>query len=83
MFTQVAQGVGVEIATGIMMITSFAIFSHPLPCIIFLAFASQNILLIALTIVVYAVLFFLFKRNKAAIYRWIETSASRGEEIAA
>ena len=83
LFTQVAQNVGIELAAGTMMITSFVIFSHPLPCIIFLACASQNILLIALTIVVYAVLFFLFKRNKAAIYHWIETNANRAEEVAA
>jgi len=83
LFTQVAQGVGVEIATGMMMITSFAIFSHPLPCIIFFAFATQNILFIALTIVVYAVLFFLFKKNKAAVHAWIEKTANYGEEVAA
>lgn len=83
LFTQVAQGVGVELATGVMMITSFAIFSHPLPCIIFFAFATQNPLFIALTIVVYAVLFFLFKKNKTAVYAWIEKVCSDEETVAA
>lgn len=76
LFTQVAQSVGVELTAGAMMITSFAVLNHPLPCIIFFAFASQNIFLILLTIVVYAVLFFVFKKNKPAIHAWIEKNAS-------
>ena len=83
LFTQVAQNVGIELAAGTMMITSFVIFSHPLPCIIFYAFVSQNPLLIGLTFVVYVVLFVLFKKNKTAIYNWIETNANRAEEVAA
>lgn len=78
-----AQNVGIELAAGTMMITSFVIFSHPLPCIIFYAFVSQNPLLIGLTFVVYVVLFVLFKKNKTAIYNWIETNANRAEEVAA
>ena len=73
----------VWMALGLYVCTSFVIFSHPLPCIIFYAFVSQNPLLIGLTFVVYVVLFVLFKKNKTAIYNWIETNANRAEEVAA
>lgn len=73
-FTQVALSTGVDLQ-GSTMVTSLVILGQPVGAIIFLAFLSQNYVIIAAVVVVYAVCYFLVHKNMAAIHEFIENSA--------
>lgn len=77
MFTEIARGVGIALPAGALMITSFNILGKPFFGLIFLAFLTQNPILIALTVVVYFVLYFLFRKNRQPIYNYIEKAAEK------
>lgn len=83
LFTQIAVGVGVSLPVGALMITSFNILGKPLMGLVFLAFLSQNPIFIALAVAVYAVLLILFRKNKNAVYDYLEKQAEKNaqEEI--
>ncbi|WP_126428566.1 PTS galactitol transporter subunit IIC [Brevibacillus marinus] len=76
-FTQVAAEVGVSIPSGVLLITSFGILTKPIVGLIFLAFLSQSWVWIGLVIAIYAVSYFLFKRNKEAFYDFVEKMNTR------
>lgn len=75
MFTQVAVSTGMEIAAGVMMITSLVILGQPVGAIIFLAFASQSPIWIGLVIAVYVVCYILMRKYKEQVHNWIEDQA--------
>lgn len=74
-FTEVALEVGVAIPDGALMIFSLTVLTNLLGGILFLVFMTQNIWLIGLTVIVYIVLFALFKRHKQAFHRYLEKQA--------
>ncbi|MPW26136.1 PTS galactitol transporter subunit IIC [Alkalibaculum sp. M08DMB] len=71
-FTQVATQVNPELTAGGLMIISFGIMAHPLIALSFLAFLTQNPLLIIGIIVLYFVLHFTFKKYKVQIVDFLE-----------
>ncbi|WP_422446624.1 PTS galactitol transporter subunit IIC [Thermoanaerobacterium sp. DL9XJH110] len=74
LFTQIASQVGVNLPVGALLITSFNLLAKPIVGLIFLAFLSQKWYLIVLTIVIYFMCYFAFKKNKTAIYEYLENS---------
>lgn len=74
-FTQVATQVGVQIPAAGLMITSFAILTNPFAGLIFLAFFSKNILIIAVVLVIYFVSYFVFRKNKEKVHEYLENTA--------
>jgi len=77
LFTEIATGVGITLPAGALLITSFNILGKPLMGLVFLAFLSQNPLFIGIAIVVYLVLWFLFRKNKKAIYDYLDRQAEK------
>ena len=73
-FTQVAVSTGIDMGS-YGMITSLVILGQPVGAIIFLAFLSQNPVIIAIVIVVYAVCYILVHKNMDSIHAFIENSA--------
>lgn len=73
-FTEVAITTGVEMGS-YGMITSLVILGQPVGAIIFMAFLSQNPIIIALVVAVYVVCYFLVHKNMDAIHAFIENSA--------
>jgi len=77
-FTQVAAGAGFEAATtalaGGTLIIGF-IMSNCTAGIITMAFLTMNPIIIAATVAVYLVLFFLYKKNKGAVQEYLEKNA--------
>lgn len=71
LYTAVAVGVGFELTSATMLITCTCFM--PFLALLFGAFLSQNPILIALTVVVYFVIFFLFKKYKPAIINYMLT----------
>ena len=71
-FTEVAAQVGVNIPEGAMMITSFGILYNPVMALIFLAFLSGNFLRMGIVIVIYFAMYILFKKNKQAVWSFLE-----------
>jgi len=80
LFTNVASQVGVNLPGGALMITSFNILAKPLVGLIFLAFLSGKWYFVGLTILVYMILYILFRKNKSSIYEYLESRANRGLE---
>jgi len=60
---------------GATMITSLVILGQPVGAIIFLAFLSQNPIIIGVVLVVYVASYFLVHKNMGAIQEFIENSA--------
>jgi len=85
LFTDIARNVGIALPAGALLITSFNILGKPLMGLIFLAFLSQNPIFITITVVAYFVLWFLFKKNKTAVYDYLDRQAAKNlsEEVAA
>lgn len=77
MFTEIASTVGVTLPAGALMVTSFNILGKPIFGLVFLAFLSQNPVLIGITIVSYFAIYFLFRTNKELVYDYIETAAMK------
>lgn len=76
-FTDIAKDVGIALPAGALLITSFNILSKPLMGLIFFAFLSQNILFIVLVIIIYFVLWYLFKKNKTKVYDYLDKQAAK------
>jgi len=74
-FTQVAIDAGFQLPEVGMVIISFGIMCHPFIAGIFYAFWKGGPIAIALVIVLYFVLYFLFKKNKTAVVNFIEENA--------
>lgn len=79
-FTDVAQTVNVTIPAAGLMITSFGILNNPTMGLIFLAFLTRNPVIIAITVVLYFILYFAFKKNKERVHAFVERQATYGEE---
>lgn len=75
MFTEICASVGVHLPVGALLITSFNILGKPLMGLVFLAFLSQSPLLIALAVGVYLILYLLFRKNKEAVYDYLDQNA--------
>jgi PTS system galactitol-specific IIC component len=71
-FTEIAVEAGFQLPQVGVYVMSFGIMAHPLMAGLFYAFLSKNPLIIGAVVVVYFVLYFLFKKNKAALVDWIE-----------
>ncbi len=74
-FTEVAKSVGIEIAAGAMLITSFAILCNPAGAILFLAFVNGNPVTIGIAVIVYIVCYILVRKNRDRIHDWVEKQA--------
>lgn len=77
MFTEIAQNVGVSLPEGALMVTSFNILGKPLFGMIFLAFLTQNPILIALTVIAYFAIYFMFRTKREAFYEYLERNADK------
>lgn len=80
LFTEIAKDVGIALPAGALLITSFNILGKPLMGLIFLAFLSQNPIFIGLTIVAYFILWFFFRKNKMAIYDYLDRQAEKNSQ---
>lgn len=81
LFTEVARGAGFAIPVGAAMITSFNILGKPMLGLVFLAFLSQNPLLIGLAVAVYAVAFAVFKLKNASIMDYLDRMADKNASV--
>ncbi|MCC0634368.1 PTS transporter subunit IIC [Clostridioides sp. ZZV15-6388] len=75
LFTDMATSVGVAIPAGAMLITSFNILGKPLMGLVFFAFLSANPIYIGLAVVIYFILWALFRKNKTSILEYLEKQA--------
>ena len=73
-FTDVAISTGIDLQ-GATMVTSLVILGQPVGAIIFLAFLTQNPIIIGAVVVVYVVCYVLVHKNMTAIHEFIENSA--------
>ena len=71
-FTEIAVEAGFQLPQVGVYVMSFGIMAHPLMAGLFYAFLSKNPIIIGAFVVLYFVLYFLFKKNKAALVDWIE-----------
>ena len=81
LFISIAATSGVTLPAGALMVTSFNIIGKPIFGLIFLAFLSKSPILIAAVVIIYLVLWFLFRKNKTAIYDYLEKNALKNEAI--
>lgn len=58
-------------------IVSFGVLCHPFIVGLFAAFWFQNYIAIAIIIVVYVVLYVLFKKNRYTFVDWMENQAAK------
>ncbi|HGS8897004.1 TPA: PTS galactitol transporter subunit IIC [Clostridioides difficile] len=80
LFTDMATNIGVAIPAGAMLITSFNILGKPLMGLVFFAFLSANPIYIGLSVVIYFVLWALFRKNKTSILDYLEKQALKNVE---
>ncbi|HDK5740921.1 TPA: PTS galactitol transporter subunit IIC [Clostridioides difficile] len=80
LFTDMATNIGVAIPAGAMLITSFNILGKPLMGLVFFAFLSANPIYIGLAVVIYFVLWALFRKNKTSILDYLEKQALKNVE---
>lgn len=80
LFTDMATNIGVAIPAGAMLITSFNILGKPLMGLVFFAFLSANPIYIGLSVVIYFVLWVLFRKNKTSILDYLEKQALKNVE---
>jgi PTS system galactitol-specific IIC component len=71
-FTEVAVSAGFKLSQEGIYVISFAILCHPLISGIFYAFWSQNPIIITAVIVLYFVLYFVFRKHKSQIVEFLE-----------
>lgn len=81
-FTEIAISAGFELPQAGVYVMSFGIMAHPLMAGLFYAFLSRNVIIIAAVIVVYFVAYFWFKKNRQAVYAWLEANGEKTEEAA-
>lgn len=72
-FTEIAIAAGFQLPQVGVYVMSFGIMAHPFMAGLFYAFLSRNPIIIGAVVAVYFVLYFLFKKHKAAIVNWVET----------
>lgn len=75
LFTDVALSVGVELASGVALVTSFAILAQPMAVLIFLPFITGNWFLVGLVVVLYFALYVVMKKYKPALHEYLENTA--------
>lgn len=75
-FTDVAMQAGFQLDQTGVYITSFGIMCHPLIAGLFYAFWSKNPFIIGVVIILYFVLYALFKKNRTRFVDWMEASAA-------
>ena len=76
-FTEVAVGTGqFTVPEGALNVCSFGIVCHPLMIALFYAFYKGGIVAIAALVVVYAVLYVWFRKNKQKVYDYLENNAA-------
>lgn len=83
-FTEVALQAGFVLPeNATMYVISFGIMCHPLIAGLFYAFYSQSPVIIGAVVLLYFVLYFVFKKNKVAIVNWLETYGveDSGEDV--
>ncbi|ENZ01852.1 hypothetical protein HMPREF1092_01086 [Clostridium thermobutyricum] len=76
-YTQAAIAAGIALPTGAVMITSFNMMAQPIAGLMFLAFLSQNPILILGIIILYFILLIVVKKNKERIHNYIEVQAEK------
>lgn len=81
LFTEVATSVGVEMATGVALITSFGILAQPIAVIVFLPFISGNYFLMGLVVVGYIAFYVLMKKYKPQLHAYLERNSGVEEII--
>ena len=80
-FTEVAKQVGVSIPSTGLFITSLLILAQPLAGVIFLAFLSQNPVLIGLVVVAYLLGYVIFRKNKVKLQDFLEERVKKNKEL--
>ena len=76
-FTEVAVGTGqFTVPEGALNVCSFGIVCHPLMIALFYAFYKGGIVAIVALVVVYAVLYVWFRKNKQKVYDYLENNAA-------
>lgn len=76
-FTDIAVSVGVQLDGASMYIISFGIMCHPFIAGLFFVFWSKNPIIIGAVVIVYAVLYVLFKKNRYQFVDWMEAQAAK------
>lgn len=76
-YTQAAIAAGIALPAGAVMITSFNMMAQPIAGLMFLAFLSQNPILILGIIILYFILLVVVKKNKERIHNYIEIQAEK------
>ena len=73
-FTDIAKNVGFQIPGTATFIMSFGIMAHPFMAGLFFAFWKFGFIALVPLLVIYFVLYFVFKKNRQAIYAWLESN---------
>lgn len=81
-FTQIAVEAGFKLPQAGVYVMSFGIMAHPFMALIFYIFLSKNPIFIAITIVVYFVVYFMYKKNRQKLYAWLESYGADEVETA-
>lgn len=76
-YTEAAIAAGVALPAGTVMITSFNMMAQPIAGLMFLGFLTKNPIIISAIIILYVVLLFVVKKNKARIHNYIEKQAEK------
>lgn len=82
-FTEVAVNAGFEMSQAGVYIISFGIMCHPLIAGLFYAFWTQNIFVISAVVVLYFVLYFLFRKYKVQIVDFLERNNQDAQKLPA
>ena len=75
-FTQVAVDAGFQLSQAGVYVISFGVMCHPLIAGLFYAFWSQNPIIVGAIVVLYFVLYFLFKKNQGRFIDYLERTAN-------
>lgn len=75
-FTSVAKSVGVTVPSNTVMVIGF-ILSNITLGLIYMAFLTQNPIIICAVIVLYFVLYFVIKKNKVQVHEYLERTAEQ------
>lgn len=75
-FTEVAVGTGFELPSAGVNICSFGIVCHPLICGIFYLVWKLGYIGVAILVALYVVLYVWFRKNKKAVYDYLENNAA-------
>ena len=78
-FTEIALSQGVVLGEGVALITSLATICQPVAFLIFLPFVTQNIALIVVDIIIFAVIKFYMVKRKNNLHEYLEKQAVLGK----